>query len=163
MKKIFLTILSLAICLLIFGACGENTDDKATADEAAAATADEATVAAEDFRADNEFAGDYGNDEYSAHIVKKPNDELSITIKSAMQDGKSFEWTMSGYLSDVNYKVIYDNGVKTVISYKSQGKEKSRETEYENGSGKIVFNDNSGFTWINGMENIENNEFARTK
>lgn len=162
MKKNFAAILILTLCLLLFTACGESNEDTSTKDEASPATVDEATVAPEDFRADNEFAGDYSNDEYTAQIVKNANEELSVTITSTVQDGKSCEWTMSGYLSDVSYKMIYDNAVKTVITYNSEGKEKSRETEYESGSGKLVFDDNNGFTWYNGMENIENNVFART-
>ena len=161
MKKLTTIILILIMCLFLFTACSESSDDESTPDESEIATVDEATVSPENFRSDNEFTGYYGNDEYSAHIVKNANDELSVTITSAVQDGQSYEWTMSGYLSDINYKIVYDNAVKASVSYDSEGKEKSRETEYENGSGKIVFDDNNGFTWENGMENIENNVFTR--
>ena len=163
MKKTIASLLILTICLFLFTACGKTDNEESTADEAHIATADEATIAQEDFRADNEFTGDYENDEYTAHIVKDSNDELNITISSSISDKKSYTWTMSGYLSDISYKVIYDNCVKTLVNYNSQNEVKNRETEYENGSGKIIFNDNNGFTWSNGMENIENNEFTKIK
>lgn len=159
MKKILATIIVLTLCFCLFTACkGKSTDDEATN-----STTAEATISAEEFRSDEDFTGNYSNDAYTAKIVKDKSGELTVTITSVKQNNTSYEWTMSGYLSDINYKVIYDNAVKTVISYNSEGKEKSRETEYENGSGRIVFDDNNGFTWENEMESIESNTFTREK
>ena len=162
MKKILLAAMGLAVCLLIFSACGKNPDDTATAGEALPATMDEATVAAESFKAEEAFTGDFNNSEYSAQIRKKRNDEIEITISSEIIEGTSYEWNMSGFMSDINYKIICDNVKKSIVSFNQDGKEKSHEIEYINGSSKIIFSDSDNFTWKNDMEQIENNEFSRS-
>ena len=47
--------------------------------------------------------------------------------------------------------MIYDNAVKTAKG----------QTEYENGAGRIQFNDSDHFHWDNSMEIIEHSEFER--
>ena len=163
MKKNIAAVLLLTLCLLLFTACKDKNEELGSDYVPEVATVDEATVPAEKFRAEEDFTGTYVNDVYTAYIAKTANDELAVIITSAVQNGQGSEWTMSGYLSDINYKVNYDNAVKAVISYNSEGDEISRNTEYVDGSGKIVFDDNNGFTWINSMENIENNIFTKTK
>lgn len=162
MKKTLILLLCLMLCVFVFGGCEESSDDAATADEAIAATADEATVAPEDFRPEEDFTGNYGNSEYTAKLKKNKSGEMEITVRSGGSDGTAYEWKMSGYLSDINYKIICDNVEKTVVTTNQDGKEKSRETAYKNGSSKIVFSDSDHFTWENGMEGIEQNEFSRT-
>ena len=163
MKKIVITALMMALSLALFSACAESDKAKSTPDEVYTrpATGDEPTIPSEEFRPLNDFVGTYRNDDYTAQITKDKNEELSVKITSAVRDGESFEWTMSGFLSNINYKVHFDNAVKTVITYNSEGKETNRETAYENGSGRLVFNDNKAFSWYNGMESIENTEFTR--
>lgn len=157
MKKIMAALVCLALCPFIFGACGETKDEEKETEPAT-----ETVISPADFQSEEDFVGTFKNEEYTAHLKKNADDEMEISIKSAVKDGKSCEWTMSGYFSTINYKVICDNTVKTIVTYNSTGKEKSRETEYKNGSCKIVFSDSDHFIWENGMEEIGNNAFTRT-
>jgi len=166
MKKLLTTALILALSLFLFSACADNgkASSSSTPDEPTRpATGDEPTIPADQFRPLTDFAAAYRSDTYTAQITKNEDDELSVTITSAVQDGKSTEWTMSGFLSNINYKVHYDNAVKTVITYNDDGKETGRSTAYENGTGRLFFDDNKAFTWENGMERIDDNVFTREK
>lgn len=111
---------------------------------------------------DEDFVGDYKNDGYTAHVEKDENGEMVITVKSVVKEGVGYEWILKGYFSDETYRVNYTDAVKYVISYKSDGSEKSRETEYSNGAGRITFADTGHFTWTNSIEKLEgSNEFAK--
>ena len=41
----------------------------------------------------------------------------------------------------------YADGVKSILTYDDDGALVSEETEYEDGTGTIVFNDDGTFTW----------------
>ena len=123
----------------------------------------EASVPPEELRPDNDFAGLFANDAYTALIRKNENGEMQVTIASATADPALSEWTMSGFFSDESYRIRYADAVKSLITFDAGGTETGRETVYENGSGTIRFSDPNHFLWDNDTEPIENNVFQRSR
>ena len=143
MKRFFAVILSFLICACFFTACSKN---KEVIDENDIIKPTEA-VDVEKLKPDEEFAGDFKSKDCTAHIEKNGEGEMTVTIKSAVKDGVCTEWKMSGFFGDKSYRIIYDNCLKATVKYSKDGKEKSRQNEYENGSGIIQFSDGDKFSW----------------
>ena len=159
MKRTITVLLCLALCSVIFASCGKNSPKVGNDNGKLKPTE---AVDIEKLQPDDDFAGDFKNEGYTAHIEKDENGEMSVTIKSIPKDKVGYEWTMSGFFSDEYYRINYDNAVKSVIGYDEKGNEKDRTAEYENGAGRIAFSDADHFTWNNSMETTENNnEFIR--
>lgn len=74
---------------------------------------------------DEDFAGDYKNDDYSAHIEKNDECEMVITISSEAKDGIGYEWVIKGFFGDETYRINYTDAEKFKISYNSSGAEKA--------------------------------------
>ena len=126
-------------------------------------TGPEGTIPPEALQPDNDFAGLYVNDAYTALIVKGENGEMQVTIASASADPAVSEWTMSGFFSDENYRIRYGNAVKALVTYGADGAIASREIEYEQSSGMIQFSDPDHFLWTCDTEPIEKNVFQRVR
>ena len=159
MKRIITLLLCLAVISTVLTACskgqgGSNTDvEKLKPTE---------TVDAGKLQPDEDYTGDYANDEYTAHIEKDENGEMTVLIRSKAEDGAFYEWTMSGYFSEEHSRINYDNAVKYLVSLNNKGREKNRSAEYENGAGRISFTDTGHFVWNDSMEaGKENTEFER--
>lgn len=156
MKRAIVIILAVALCVCVLCSCNKKNPDGSDNLKPTE------PINIEELVPDEDFVGDYKNDDYTAHVEKSDGGEMVVTIKSAPKDGVGYEWVIQGFFSDETYRVNYTDAVKYTVSYNSNGKEKSRETEYENGAGRITFADTEHFTWNNSMENIEgSNEFIK--
>ena len=161
MKKIIALAMVSVLCICVFCACSKKNGDKNDNSSYDVLKPTE-EVNIEELVPDEDFVGDYKNDDYTAHVEKDENSEMVITVRSVVKDGTGYEWVLRGYFSDEYYRVNYTDAVKYAVSYKTDGSEKSRETVYENGAGRISFADTGHFTWSNSMETLEgSNEFAK--
>ena len=161
MKKLVTILLCAAVCCCVFGACAKNSNKNNIADNTDLLQPTTA-VDIEKLQPDEDFTGDYKNDNYTAHIEKNAEDEMVITIKSAPKDGVGYEWVIKGFFSAETYRVHYSDAVKTVITYNKKGGEKSRKEEYNYGAGRIQFSDDKHFVWNNSVERLDgSNEFAK--
>ena len=158
MKKLITVLLCVAVCGCIFGGCAKKNNAAGNTDLLQPTTA----IDIEKLQPDEDFVGDYKNDDYTAHIEKNENDEMVITITSVPKDGIGYEWVITGYFANETYRVNYSDAVKSVITFNKKGAEKSRKEEYNYGAGRIQFSDDSHFEWHNSVERLEgSNQFAK--
>ena len=113
------------------------------------------------------FFGDFKNDTYTAHIQKKEDNEdedaIIITIQSKIVDKERYEWTMSGYFSEVSMRINYTKAQKDIVKVDSFGNEIEKTVDYINGMGRIQFSDIDHFEWENNYEQIPDASFTRAE
>ena len=161
MKKILAIIFAAALCFTVLCSCSKKDNANNSADRSDRLKPTE-NINIEELVPDEDFVGDYKNDDYTAHVEKNDGGEMVITIKSAPKDGTGYEWVIQGFFSDETYRVNYTDAVKYMVAYSSSGNERSRETVYDNGAGRITFTDTEHFIWNNSMEILEgSNEFTK--
>lgn len=68
---------------------------------------------------------------------------------------------MSGYFSGGTYRVSYTDAVRVDIRYYKSGDEKSRETVYSGGAGRMQFGDDGSLVWYNPMESLAGSDTFR--
>ena len=79
--------------------------------------------------------------------------EASITITWASSAAEASEWTINGTFDPDTLTVNYSNAVKTNLVYREDGSVKTEDVEYSDGSGRIVFRDDTlSCTWENDNE-----------
>lgn len=160
MKKITIILLAATLCLALFSGCSAKSENKSAYEEDKLAPTE--AVDPETLLPSEDFLGTYQNEEYTLTAVINENDEMVITITSAIHEGVGYEWVCQGYFSDENYRVNYTDGLKYKIAYDNAGTEQSRETVYDYGAGRIQFSDTDHLLWKNNVEDIEENtEFTR--
>ena len=158
MKKAITVLISFILCVALLSACSGNKDVVIKSEKLSPTEA----IDAEKLKADEDFAGDFKSDIYTAHIEKDKNGEMVVTIRSAVKNNIGYEWKISGFFANETYRINYTEATKYVITYKSDKTEKSRKKEYEGGSGRIQFSDSNSFKWNNDMEKLESDkEFER--
>ncbi len=168
MKRITSLSLALIICLCAFAACGKKEDDREKSSGPIMSSTDKIApteeVNIETAKTEDDFFGEFGNDDYTASAQAGEGNIMIFTIKSKISENKSDEWVIKGYYSEESSLVNYTGAVRYEINHDRTGAEKSRETVYENGAGRIVFDGPDKFTWHNSTDFIEGNtEFARIK
>lgn len=152
MRKIIISAVIVILIAIILAGCSEKVGRVDPKEEKLHASQ---PVAPEDLLSENDFVGIYKNGDYTIE-VKQGGDELFyFTVTSAAKDGQSSEWKMNGYFSSETYRVNYTGAVKTVIYYNKSGTEKSRETAYTDGAGRMQFGDDGSLVWNNSMETLE--------
>ena len=156
MKRITALLLTAVICAAVFGGCSKKAviveDRKLKPTE---------PIKAEDLLPEEEFLGTFVNDDYIMVIEQTDNDRIHITVKSAVKDKIGYEWDIYSIFSNSTYRINYTDAVKTVVNYDKNGKETSRENEYENGVGRIQFSDSNTLKWENSMDSLSNTVFER--
>lgn len=157
MKKIIFSIICCVLCVLTFASCSAQ---KANDNMILKPTekVDAAKLIPED-----KFLGTYSNDDYTAVITKAEDGKFNIVIKSKIVKAKGAEWKITGWFSETNYRVNYTDAVKENISFDSTGKETGRETEYNNGPGRIQFDEKGSLTWTNEMEQLSGSNVLSKK
>lgn len=100
--------------------------------------------------------GEYASGRAKALVECDGNKDARITIEWGSNTNELTKWIMSGELNRKTMTVNYDNCVKSIVIYDEDGKITRETTEYENGTGSIVFDmvDNM-FTWKGNQEDEE--------
>ena len=115
-------------------------------------------------KTENDFFGEFGNEDYTASAQAGEGNIMIFTVKSKISENKSDEWGIKGYYSEESSLVNYTGAVRYEITHNRTGAKKSRETVYDNGAGRIIFDGPDKFTRRNSTDFIEGNtEFTRTK
>ena len=93
------------------------------------------------------FVGEYASGRAHALVEAVGDDGAQITIEWGGSAWELARWTIIGTLDTDTLTVVYDNAVKTIVTYGDNGELVSEVVEYENGTGSIRFNDDGSFTW----------------
>ena len=103
------------------------------------------------------FVGRYGIERCTIEIVPAGTPgwaEATISWRTSAAEVSG--WTMSGPFDPETKTIEYDNCVKTDYVYGTDDKIQSEEVVYENGTGRIIFDETVGLllTWEDDQENI---------
>lgn len=103
------------------------------------------------------FVGRYGIERCTIEIAPAGTPgwaEATINWRTSAAEVSS--WTMSGPFDPKTLTIAYDNCVKTDYVYGEDDKIQSEEVVYENGTGRITFDETVGLllTWEDDQENI---------
>ncbi len=113
-------------------------------------TADFAAVFEEDEGWQNpvmNFIGEYQCDRAHAKVECFGQDEAWITIDWGGSVSELAHWDIVGRLDTETLTIEYSGAGKSIITYDENGEIASQEQEYEDGTGTIVFDGGSSFTW----------------
>ena len=149
MKKAITVLLSAVLLVCIFGACAKSDD--IIGDKKLKPTE---SVNIEDRLEEDEFIGTYANEDYTMTVEQGENGMLKVVVKTPVKDRVSYEWQFGGYFSRETYRINYTQGVKTVISYDKDGNETGRETEYDDGVGRVQFSDSKALQWNSSLDDV---------
>ena len=152
MKKIISIILCCVLCTCVFAACSAQ---KANNDIVLKPTE---KIDTSNLLPEDNFLGTYKNDDYTAVITKDEDGKFNIVITSKIEKAKGDEWQIKGWFSETTYRVNYKNAVKYNVSYDNTGKETKRAAEYENGLGRIQFDEKGSLKWTNEMEPLSGSD-----
>ena len=101
------------------------------------------------------FIGEYAADRAHALVEAEGAENAKITIEWGDSAWSLARWVMSGKFDEATLTVRYDNCVKTFVTYGDDGELVSEETEYEAGTGAIVFGEGLSFTWKGDQDALE--------
>ncbi len=149
MRRVIATTLCTALCLLACAGCSQAEDEKLVDKESEKLVA----VTESDFAVqvdEKSITGTYGNEDYTMTVQRSDDGLFSFTVKSEITDGQSFEWKMTGYLGKGH--INYSDAEKSAVTYDKNGTEKSRDTKYTSGGGRIEFTDDGSIIWEDFME-----------
>ena len=93
------------------------------------------------------FVGEYQSGQAHAVVECSGKDEAWITIEWGSSAWELARWTIFGSLDTETLTLEYSGCLKQIVEYDEQGELVSEETEYEDGTGTIVFHDGGTFTW----------------
>ena len=93
------------------------------------------------------FVGEYQCDRAHAMVESFGNDEAWISIDWGGSAAEMAHWDIIGNLNTETLTIAYSGCTKSIIKYDEEGKPVAQETEYEDGTGTIVFNEDGTFTW----------------
>ena len=93
------------------------------------------------------FIGEYQCDRAHALVECFGQDEAWITIDWAGSATETARWDIVGRLDLETLRIDYTGCMKQIITYDEAGEIVSQEPEYEDGTGYIVFGNDSTFTW----------------
>ena len=97
------------------------------------------------------FIGNYQADRATALVEADGDTGGKVTIDWGGSATDGVTWVLTGTFDPNTLKLTYKKGVKTEYSY--EGKKKTEETIYSNGTGTITFNDKKAtFTWKDDKE-----------
>ena len=93
------------------------------------------------------FIGEYRCGETEAMVMCHGDEDAWITIHQAQSDTEYLCWDIFGRLDTETLTIAYTEGEKSYVVYDENGDVLSRETLYADGTGTVVFDGASGFTW----------------
>ena len=106
------------------------------------------------------FIGEYAAGRAHARVEAEGAENARITIEWGSSAWELTRWVMSGKLDTETLTVDYTDCVKSNVTYGDGGALVSAVTEYENGTGKIVFAEDGTFTWKGDQSEQEDLVFA---
>lgn len=98
------------------------------------------------------FIGTYSADRATALVEAKGAENARITIEWGDSAWSLTRWVMSGPFDADRLTVEYTDCVRTTVTYSEDGTQESETTEYENGTGRIVFGEDGSFTWASDQD-----------
>ena len=93
------------------------------------------------------FIGEYQCGRAHALIECVGYEDASIVIEWGGSASETARWDIYGTLDPETLTIAYEGCAKSIIVYDEDGEEVSREQEYEDGTGTIIFHDDGTFTW----------------
>ena len=94
------------------------------------------------------FVGEYVCDRANMVVEAEGADSAKITLTWAGSYKEQSVWVMSGKFDTDTLTVEYSNSVNSIRTYKDDGTVESEEVQYENGTGKIIFDSEANtLTW----------------
>ena len=93
------------------------------------------------------FVGEYQCDGAHATVECSGNEDALIIIEWGGSATETARWDIVGRLDTETLTIEYTGSTKSIIVYDESGEIKSREAEYEDGTGTIFFGDDGTFTW----------------
>ena len=167
MKKQTLYFISLMLCAVLCAGCAEGTGggdarEAEIYENTVEMLAPSESVSEIESLPEESFYGDFANDSYTAHIEEDEDGNTVIIISSGIENAKRTEWTITGFIGSENLRMNYTDALKETITVDSSGNDTDRETDYENGVGRIQFSDADHFEWENSYESVDNSVFSRT-
>ena len=91
--------------------------------------------------------GRYQCDRANALVEDFGKEDAWITIEWANSAWDLARWIIVGTLDPDTQTIDYTYASKSIVTYDDKGEVKSDETEYDDGTGTIVFNGDGTFTW----------------
>lgn len=158
-------LIFMAAVLLIAGimsACGTSSSDiSETPSSETASDTQSKTVLAEtpDENEDGQnpvmnFVGPYACDRATMEVQAKDGSAALITVRWSGSVSSYASWEMSGEFNSETMTVNYTDCKKTTVETDETGSTLSENTEYENGSGKLIFHEDNTITWEDDEEKI---------
>lgn len=132
MKKLTAVILMISVCVLAFAACAQEDTQNPVMNIIG-------------------FYMDETSQRAGMNILCEGTDSAAVIIDWASSASENTEWKFSGVYNTEDNTISYDNCVKMEQLYSDTGVESS-EVLYENGSGKLIINEDWSISWINDME-----------
>ena len=133
---------------------GEDYSDQATITLELSETMDLLALFAFDEDGQNpvmNFIGPYVCDRARALVEAEGNDVARITIEWGGSAWELARWVITGIFDEDTRTVDYADCVLSTVTYGDDGEVKSEVVEYEDGTGRIVFDDAGSFTWHDDM------------
>ena len=93
------------------------------------------------------YIGEYQCGRAHALVECSGKEDARITIEWGGSAWETAQWDITGRLDPETMTVKYSDCTKQIITYGENGEVKGEETEFEDGTGTIVFNDDGTFTW----------------
>lgn len=93
------------------------------------------------------FVGEYQWERARALVECFGNEDAWITIEWGSSAWELAQWTIVGRLDPETLTIAYSGCTKQIITYNDSGEVVSRETEYEDGTGTVIFNNDGTFDW----------------
>ena len=93
------------------------------------------------------WVGDYQCDRASAHVECEGTDSARIKIHWGSSAWEATEWVIVGKLDLDTLTIAYTGASKTNVTWDEAGNVVSEEVEYADGTGTIVFDEGTSFTW----------------
>lgn len=93
------------------------------------------------------WVGDYQCDRASAHVECGEGSSAIIRITWGSSVWEQTQWLIVGELDPDTLTIAYTGASKTNVTYNDDGTIAEEVTEYEDGTGTIVFDEGTSFTW----------------
>ena len=101
------------------------------------------------------FIGQYVSGRARAQVECQGSRDALVTIEWGDSAWSLARWVMSGRFDEDSMTVEYNDGVMTYLTYNDEGELESEEIRFENGTGRIVFDGMSSFTWDDDQDDRE--------
>lgn len=88
-------------------------------------TASTEEVNIETAKTENDFFGEFGNEDYTASAQAGESNIMIFTVKSKISENKSDEWGIKGYYSEESSLVNYTGAVRYEITHNRTGAKKA--------------------------------------